>query len=438
VRGTDGRGARPAGARGCSAAAAPRLRPGGLSAAPIGAARTLARMQFHRIAPGAIAFVLAAVLAPTPGAAQGGESSPPPLPDGATWTTTDSGLKYAVIKAGVGKPEAVPGDRVRAHYTGWLKDTGEKFDSSYDRNQPFQFLVGQGVIEGWSEVVQLMPTGAKFRVEIPPELGYGERGSGQKIPPNATLLFDIELMPGPPKFQPANVDEQVQVEDGLVYETVVEGEGEECSADDAFSMHYTLYTSDGQMLQSSLATGQPLEATTDNDGMPPVFQKMPLRMKRGQLVRVETSREQGLGERQPTDTVVWYLQLVDVFPKLPLPEFGAPADDELEASDSGLKWKVLKEGEGESPNASDVVTVHYAGKLLDGTVFDSSYGRGKPMTFPLNRVIPGWTEGVAMMKPGEARIFVIPPDLAYGDRSAGQIPPGSTLVFYVELIRVGR
>lgn len=104
---------------------------------------------------------------------------------------------------------------------------------------------------------------------------------------------------------------------------------------------------------------------------------------------------------------------------------------------SGLQYVVEKEGEGAQPSAEDEVTVHYTGRLLDGTVFDSSVNRGEPATFPLNRVIPGWTEGVQLMKEGSKYTFFIPSDLAYGPQGIpGAIPPHSTLIFDVELIKV--
>jgi FKBP-type peptidyl-prolyl cis-trans isomerase FkpA len=105
--------------------------------------------------------------------------------------TTVSGLQYKVIEAGSGaKPKAT--DTVRVHYRGRLVD-GKVFDSSYDRGQPISFGLNQ-VIRGWTEGLQLMPVGSKYELYIPSALGYGERGAGGVIPPNATLIFEVELL----------------------------------------------------------------------------------------------------------------------------------------------------------------------------------------------------------------------------------------------------
>jgi FKBP-type peptidyl-prolyl cis-trans isomerase FklB len=104
---------------------------------------------------------------------------------------------------------------------------------------------------------------------------------------------------------------------------------------------------------------------------------------------------------------------------------------------SGLQYKVLKEGNGAQPKATDTVTVNYRGTLIDGTEFDSSYKRGQPATFPVSGVIKGWTEALQLMKVGSKYQLFIPANLAYGDRSPGpQIPAGSTLIFEVELLDV--
>lgn len=103
---------------------------------------------------------------------------------------------------------------------------------------------------------------------------------------------------------------------------------------------------------------------------------------------------------------------------------------------SGLQYKVIRDGIGASPDDTSNVTVHYTGRLIDGSVFDSSVERGEPAQFPVNRVIPGWTEALKLMKTGAKWMLYIPPQLGYGDRGTRGIPPNSVLVFEVELLNV--
>ena len=107
-------------------------------------------------------------------------------------------------------------------------------------------------------------------------------------------------------------------------------------------------------------------------------------------------------------------------------------------TDSGLQYIILKEGSGQSPESGQNVAVHYSGFLLDGTKFDSSYDRGEPIVFPIGqgRVIPGWDEGISLLKVGGKAKLIIPPSLAYGNRAIGPIPANSTLIFDVELVEL--
>jgi len=110
---------------------------------------------------------------------------------------------------------------------------------------------------------------------------------------------------------------------------------------------------------------------------------------------------------------------------------------DITETESGLQYRILKKGTGKSPNSSaDQVRVHYEGKLVDGTIFDSSYKKGDPLVIRLNRVVKGWTEGVQLMKEGSEFEFFIPPNLGYGERGSGAIPPNSVLIFKIELQKV--
>ena len=114
------------------------------------------------------------------------------------------------------------------------------------------------------------------------------------------------------------------------------------------------------------------------------------------------------------------------------------AEPKEEKTASGIGITILKEGTGASPKASDTVKVHYRGTLTNGQEFDSSYRRNEPATFPLNRVIPCWTEGVQKIKVGGKAKLLCPPELAYGSRGVPGIPPNSTLIFEVELLDIAK
>ncbi|NJD35351.1 MAG: FKBP-type peptidyl-prolyl cis-trans isomerase [Betaproteobacteria bacterium] len=115
------------------------------------------------------------------------------------------------------------------------------------------------------------------------------------------------------------------------------------------------------------------------------------------------------------------------------------AEPREEKTASGIVITVIKEGSGASPKSSDTVKVHYRGTLVNGKEFDSSYGRGQPTSFPLNRVIPCWAEGMQTMKTGGKSKLVCPPNLAYGSRGVpGTIPPDATLIFEVELLEIAK
>ena len=176
--------------------------------------------------------------------------------------TTDSGLQYVILEEGDGASPK-PGDVVSVHYAGSLED-GTEFDNSYKRGEPIQFALGTGqVIPGWDEGIALLKVGDKARLTIPSELAYGENGAGAVIPPNATLIFEVELM-GIQEGAPAapieySEDDLTETESGLKYYDIEEGTGATPENGQPVTAHYTGWLEDGTKFDSSLDRGQPFQ-----------------------------------------------------------------------------------------------------------------------------------------------------------------------------------
>jgi len=243
--------------------------------------------------------------------------------------STPSGLQYMALSEGPADGVAPKAeDIVVVHYVGTLTD-GTEFDSSVRRGAAAKFPLNR-VIPGWTEGVQLMTEGDKYRFFIPPELAYGEKGAPGAIGPNEALIFDVELLrvSGP---------------------------------------------------ERNLAAAKKFLD--------------------------ENAKKAG-----------------------------------VKSTKSGLQYEVLAEGPagGRTPSDANKVSVHYEGRLLDGSVFDSSYDRGEPIEFPLAGVIAGWTEGLQLMSEGDKYRLFIPPALGYGEQGTpgGPIGPNEALVFDVELLKV--
>lgn len=149
-----------------------------------------------------------------------------------------------------------------------------------------------------------------------------------------------------------------------------------------------------------------------------------------------------LSETQCNSVIMTYMQKAEEEKSKPNLEAGKKFLEQnktkpnVKTTASGLQYEVLKEGSGARPKATDTVVVNYVGTLLDGTEFDNSIKRGQPIEFPLNRVIPGWTEGLQLMTPGSKYKFYIPYNLGYGLNGSGPIPGGATLVFEVDLLNI--
>ena len=175
--------------------------------------------------------------------------------------TTLSGLKYQDLLIGEGA-SPIKGDKVSVHYTGKLTD-GSIFDSSLDRNQPFEFSLGMGrVIKGWDEGIASMQVGGKRILTIPPKLGYGERGAGSRIPPNSTLIFEVELLEIKKSFIDNDFKlegEEILTESGMIMIDHIEGNGIQPKIGDIVIVHYTGMLENGNKFDSSHDRGSPLK-----------------------------------------------------------------------------------------------------------------------------------------------------------------------------------
>ena len=242
----------------------------------------------------------------------------------------------------------------------------------------------------------------------------------------------------PPADVAAPPADAAKTASGLASKVITAGTGsEKPAAADTVKVHYTGWTTDGKMFDSSKKRGEPtsfplnrvIPGWTEGVGLMVVGETRRLWIPEALAYKGRPGAPQGM--------LVFDVELLEIKkapepPKAPEDVAAPPAD--AEKTESGLSSKVLKKGTGAvKPKATDQVKVHYTGWTTDGKMFDSSVMRGEPATFPLNRVIPGWTEGVALMVEGEQRRLWIPQELAYKGRPG---PPAGMLVFDVELIEI--
>ncbi|XP_047069821.1 peptidyl-prolyl cis-trans isomerase FKBP62-like [Lolium rigidum] len=341
------------------------------------------------------------------------------------------GLKKKLLKEGEGWERPETGDEVEVHYTGTLLD-GTKFDSSRDRGTPFKFKLGQGqVIKGWDQGIKTMKKGENALLTIPPDLAYGQAGSPPKIPPNATLQFDVELLSW------ASVKD-ICKDGGIFKKVLAEGQKWENPKDlDEVLVKYEARLEDGTVVSKS----DGVEFAVKDGYFCPALSKAVKTMKKGEKVFLTVKPQYGFGEQgrpasevdgavPPNATLHIDLELVSW------------KTVTLIGDNKRILKKVLKEGEGyERPNDGAVVRVRLVGKLEDGTVFTKKgHEDGEPFEFKTDeeQVIDGLDKTVITMKKGEVALVKIPPELAFGStETKGELtllPPNSTVFYEVELV----
>lgn len=351
---------------------------------------------------------------------------------------TAGGVAYKVLAKGDGDEKPEEKDSVRIEYTAWTPD-GVPFSSSKTFGRPARVGL-KGVVPGLAEVLGEMVKGEERRVWIPANLatkGWPNPPGGKAVTMDLKVL---EIIVGPkeipvPEDVAAPPKDAQKSKSGLAWKVLKEGTGKEHpTADQTVKVHYSGWTTDGKMFDSSEAKGKPASFPLGAviAGWTEGVQLMVEGEKRRFWIPVDLAYKNAPGK--PAGMLVFDIELLQIVkpPKAPKDVAKPPAD--AEKTESGLASKVLEPGKGkEHPKATSRVKVEYTGWTTDGKMFDSSVTRGQPASFSLTSVIPGWTEGLQLMVEGEKRRFWIPEDLAYKGRRG---KPQGMLVFDVELLEI--
>jgi FKBP-type peptidyl-prolyl cis-trans isomerase FkpA len=369
---------------------------------------------------------------------------------------TESGVYYTLENEGTG---AAPTDSawVVMHYSAEFLG-GTKHSSSREGGEPVTLALTND-LKGLQEAFNTMKVGGKGKFMMPATMAFGPN-----VPHNmqdSALIFDIEFLDiFDDKAQAKTDDELIQkymtdnklvaqkTPNGIYYILEKEGTGAQPSSDSQVEVHYKgTMLGDTTEFDSSYKRGQ-----TAKFGLAQVIpgwrQAIPL-LKVGGKGKFFIPSGLAYGPRgnqgiKPNSVLVFDVELIDVFD----PEAQAKKDDEAiqkylkskglaaEKTPNGIYFIIEKQGSGDAPTIGSTVEVDYRGTLLDGKEFDSSYKRGEKAKFPLSQVIPGWQQGIPLLKPGGKGKLFIPSGLAYGQQGNPSIPPNSPLIFEVELYSV--
>jgi FKBP-type peptidyl-prolyl cis-trans isomerase len=352
-----------------------------------------------------------------------------------------SGLTSKVYRPGFGESRPALHDKVRVNFSAW-NAKGEVSDSSDKRGGPATFEV-TGVIAGWSEALQQMRVGELRRLWLPDALVY----PGRPGPPRPVAVFDLELLeiiegeapPRAPEDVAAVPVDAETTKSGLAYKFLQKLGGEQRpNAWDRVAIRYTGWSSDGAVVERSRDHEPSIFDL--REVMPGWREALPL-LAVGDRARLWIPEALASGGRvgEPKGTLVYDVELVSIErrpepPRAPRQVATAPAN--ASKTRSGLAYQLLRKGDGKvRPRANDRVVVHYSAWTADGKLFDSSVVRGKPARLPVDRLIPGWAEGLQLMTAGDSALFWIPEQLAYQGRAGS--PPGA-LVYEVQLLEIIR
>ncbi|MEX1366797.1 MAG: FKBP-type peptidyl-prolyl cis-trans isomerase [Nannocystaceae bacterium] len=353
---------------------------------------------------------------------------------------TESGIAYKILDQGEGEPPS-DNDSVKVQLSAWKAD-GSTIETTEGRQTPKLIRMNRPPVPGLLEALAQLRPGGKGRFWIPQEQTY----QGRKGAPEGTLCYEITLeevlrAPEVPADVAAAPADATKTESGVAIKVLQPGTGEvKPDAWDRVKVHYTGWTTDGKMFDSSVTRGR--ESTFPLDRVPTGWAEGMQQMVVGDKARIWVPEALAYAGQpgKPQGTLVFDVELLEIDeqpeppppPEVPSDVAAPPADAEKTAS--GLAYKVLTKGTGTvKPAPTSVVKVHYSGWTTDGKMFDSSVTRGQPTSFPLNRVIAGWTEGLQLMVQGDKTRFWIPVELAYKNQPG---KPAGMLVFDVELLEI--
>lgn len=370
--------------------------------------------------------------APEPEAATKPEAPPKTPPAGAE--TAPSGLAWIVNKRGAGDARVTPHDQIRVRFSAW-NEKGKLVDSSEKRGGPVLFPMS-GVIEGWKIIVPQMQVGEARRLWVPDALAY----PGRPGAPRGMAVFDIELVeiikakpapPAPPDVAAAPAD-AVKLPSRLSYKILHKTEStERPNTWDRVALHYAGWQPDGTAIKDAHSGERPM--VFDVEKTPAGWQQVLPLLAVGDRARLWIPAQLAAGD----PAAVFDLELVSIDrkpepPRAPPDVASVPRNSAKTAS--GLAYRFLTKSAGTlKPSADARVEMHYSAWTADGKLFDSSLLRGKPVTLPLKKLIPGWSEGLQLMSEGDKLRLWIPEKLAYGGKPGA---PRGLLVYEVELLRI--
>ncbi|MCW5757340.1 MAG: FKBP-type peptidyl-prolyl cis-trans isomerase [Phycisphaeraceae bacterium] len=353
------------------------------------------------------------------------------------------GLVIRDITRGQGAEGIKIGASVTMHYRGVLAQTGEQFDSSYDRDMPATFQLEEGaLIEGFTRGLLGARVGTKRRMEIPSALGYGVRGAPPVIPANADLVFEVEILEftNPRELSTTWIREEKR-EDGIVVRIVREGkdDAEPMPEKAVATLHTMGVLEDGTKFDSTFDQGSPAIVPLDQVGIEG-WKLGIIGMKPGEIRQIVVPPSLAFGEEgqfpviPPDATLVFEIELLDWrAPRVFSTEFAGDVV-ELEA---GITYREVKLGEGEPAAEGQMAFIHYLAQLPDGTLVANTFDADNMQVLPLNdqQPLPGLRRAVMGMKPGGVRRVELSAEHAFGaEGNPPLIPADSPIIFEIELI----